>query len=1122
MESLSRKISSIKKLVNDLEWEKAEHELKRELQKNPNDPQFNSLLGQLYNNLGQPEKALEFHQKVIECLPEESVAYFNLALSLKEIGIHNSVSVIENLKKALDLEPDNVVALKFLGIFYISLGKYDLAEQLLLQALNIKDDGNSHVDISKLYIHKGLFSKAMVHLKKAITLQPDNVQAHNNVANILIRSCLHPEGQETYRNALLLDSNYLGLYHNYLFDLHYDDKITVEELYKEHMNWAERCSNDITARGSFKNLRIKDKRLRVGYVSGDLRGHSVGFFMKPILASHSEREIETFVYYNYETVDNVTLAFHKMLPVGWRDIHHLSDERVIDQIQGDRIDILVDLSGHSKGNRMEVFAAKPAPIQVTYLGYPDTTGLDSMDYRFTDQLSDPAGLTDEYYSEKLIRLEDCFLCYQPPDNLPDISGNKEPVSGKIVFCSFNNSAKINSTTIRLWSKLLKEIPGASLQLKASAFADSEIVDNVSSMFTKQGVQREQLKFNGFVDSVADHLALYNSTDIALDTFPYNGTTTTFEALLMGCPVVTLVGDRHSSRVGLTILSNLGLQECIAYSEEDYVRISINLATDPARLTKIKRNLRMKLQASVLVDGVGFVKKLEKAYRMMWHTWCEAEGDSKPARIKVKGGVRVTVPDSYQLLTPFILREQEDWFEIDLGFVKKFLQPGMQVIDIGANYGLYTLNMAKQVGEKGNILAFEPSSDTAAYLKMSVDDNKFDNIWVIEAGLSSEKGGAILSLKWNAELNSICHQGDDIAENSEFISLLSLDNAVEEFGLQKLDFIKLDAEGEEARILHGAGSTLNNFSPLIMYELTHGDGHNLGLVYQLKDYGYDSYYLVPGLNVLVPFDHTKKSDGYLLNLFACKNDMADKLEGKGLLCQKIEQECSEKITAKERELFWKGKKYFATVEAFWKTRSKEHSERERVDYLDSLDMYIQAHKSISPAARVGLLVSAFNSLKHICETSPSLPRLLSLVRVSGELGEREYAIGVLEVLYELFNSSDQLVIDEEHLAALERYDNIDPIGVVGEWCLSSVAEARIKYKYFSSYFDIAAESLETLELLKELGLQSPEMERRRQLLLLRDSKIKTVEHNNLLSLEGADNLNATWWNLRRSKKRNTSH
>ncbi|MEM8829299.1 MAG: hypothetical protein AAGE96_08080, partial [Cyanobacteria bacterium P01_G01_bin.19] len=343
-----------------------------------------------------------------------------------------------------------------------------------------------------------------------------------------------------------------------------------------------------------------------------------------------------FCYANNRQADGVTRRLQQLAD-GWREIHHLSDRSVAELIVQDEIDILVDLSGHTFGNRLGIFAYKPAPIQISYLGYPNTTGLTTIDYRLTDAYADPPGITEHLYSEKLVRMPH-FMCYQPPSNTPEIKALPAIANGYITFGSFNNLAKITPQTLDCWIEILQQVPNSRLFLKARSLQDSATCDRLYQTFQDAGISRDRLQLLSWTASSQEHLNSYNRVDIALDTFPYHGTTTTCEAMWMGVPVVSLAGNTHVSRVGVSLLSSVGLTEFIATSTEDYCHKAVALAKDIPKLAQIRQNLRSQIESSPLTGGKAFVRFLESIYRQMWQQWCDRQTPT-PAKILR----RVTIP-----------------------------------------------------------------------------------------------------------------------------------------------------------------------------------------------------------------------------------------------------------------------------------------------------------------------------------------------------------------------------------------------------------------------------------------------------------------------------------------------
>jgi protein O-GlcNAc transferase len=371
------------------------------------------------------------------------------------------------------------------------------------------------------------------------------------------------------------------------------------------------------AGASHANDATPERRLRIGYVSAEFRAHPVSQFFEPILACHDREQFETFCYSDVGRPDHVSGRMRSLATV-WRETRKLSDEQLAQHIRTDGIDVLVDLSGHMTDHRLLAFARRPAPVQVTYLGYPDTTGLATMDYRITDSHHDPPGLTERYHTEHLIRLDSCCWCYRPDDDAPDVRESPVVASGIVTFGVLNKLVKINSGIIQLWCRILEQTPGSKLMVLVGPRGSSD--QTLYERFRANGIGTDRLLL---VERTGrpQYLARHHTIDVALDTFPYNGHTTTCDALWMGVPVVTLAGRTHVSRTGVSVLSNVGLRELVAESPEAYVAKAVSLTQDLPRLAWLRRGLRERIRLSPLCEQRGFASRLEAAYRNLWHRWC---------------------------------------------------------------------------------------------------------------------------------------------------------------------------------------------------------------------------------------------------------------------------------------------------------------------------------------------------------------------------------------------------------------------------------------------------------------------------------------------------------------------
>jgi predicted O-linked N-acetylglucosamine transferase (SPINDLY family) len=422
------------------------------------------------------------------------------------------------------------------------------------------------------------------------------------------------------RKALALVPDYLNAYQVLLLAMQYSASVTPEQMYAAHVCFGEQFEAPLrSAWQAHANSCEPSKRLKIGYVSPDFRKHAVAYFIEPILAQHDRTQVEVFCYHNDTQIDAVTERLQNLADK-WIPCKHFSDEQLAERIRADGIDILIDLAGHTGGNRLLTFARKPAPVQVTYLGYPATTGLTAIDYRLTDGYAEPVGMTEALNTETLWRLPDIFCCYRAHDNSPDVIDHP-PLhdNGFVTFGCFNNFSKLTEPVLKLWEKILQRVPNAKLMLEIAGLDVPAFRAEVDARLASFGLPADRLLL--IPRHPQNQYKLYNRIDIALDPFPCNGGTTSLDTLWMGVPFVTLAGRHFTSRMGVTILANAGLQELVTNNEDDYVELAAELATDIPRLTALRDGLRERVQAGPLMDAPRFTRQLEQSYRTMWATWC---------------------------------------------------------------------------------------------------------------------------------------------------------------------------------------------------------------------------------------------------------------------------------------------------------------------------------------------------------------------------------------------------------------------------------------------------------------------------------------------------------------------
>jgi protein O-GlcNAc transferase len=507
-----------------------------------------------------------------------------------------------------------------LGVVLRSMGRFGDAAEEFRAAIGIKGDLVEAVcNLSACHGERGEFVESGALAERAIAIDANHGAAYNNLGNALSRQGRAVEAVAAYRRAIELQPADARAHSNLLLELHYLTDVDPDAMFAEHLAFGRKYPPPAAVR--FPNRRDANRRLRVGYVSADFREHSVGYFIDAALDKHDRNSFEIFCYADVVTPDALTRRMQAR-HLAWRAITGMPTEGVVELIRRDQIDILVDLAGHSAKNRLPVFAKRAAPVQVSYLGYPDTTGIAAMDYRITDSRVDPPDDCDRFSVEILHRLDPCAWCFRPHEPSPPVPPPRDD-HGPITFGTFNALPKLNDPLIATWAEILRALPDARFLIKALALGEAPTAETLRERFAAHGVAAERVDLRSHTDDATQHLAAYGGIDIALDTFPYNGTTTTCEAMWMGVPVLTLAGRSHAGRVGASLLAAVELEELIAANREAYVQIAVGLAWDRGRLTGYRQTLRPRMLASPLMNGFDFTRRLEAAYRSMWGQWCNS-------------------------------------------------------------------------------------------------------------------------------------------------------------------------------------------------------------------------------------------------------------------------------------------------------------------------------------------------------------------------------------------------------------------------------------------------------------------------------------------------------------------
>jgi predicted O-linked N-acetylglucosamine transferase (SPINDLY family) len=617
----------------------AEECIRRAIAIDPYDASAHSNLGEVFRKTGRLDEAIASYQRAIEINPSSVEACYNLGLALASNG--RLAEAIASYRHSIELAPNLPEAHNNLGNALAKAGDFWGAIAALRRAIELKADyAEACSNLGGILTKQGRLDEAISAIRQSLELKPQSVEAWNNLGAALKGQGLLDEAIASYRQARQCQPENAQVRSNIILALHFHPRQDTREIQEEQQRWNRQFASGATGRHvSYDNTPIPDRRLRIGYVSADFRDHVVGRNLRPLFHHHDPQSYEIFCYSGVAQPDALTAEFRQRSQE-WRSIAGMSDEAVAKLIQEDGIDILVDLGQHTSGNRLPIFARQPAPVQVSFAGYPESTGVETIRYRISDRWleteirtrssefgvrssADNARTISELrfsISDHRVFLLDSFWCYDPCGSDVTVSPLPAARNGMVTFSCLNNFAKVNELSLKLWARVLAGVPDSRLLLLCP---DGSPRLRILDFLERQGVTASRVEFASQLPR-SEYLATYHRLDIVLDTFPYNGHTTSLEALWMGVPVVSLAGQCAVSRAGLSQLTNLGLPELAALSEEDYVRYAIALAADLPRLERLRAGLRSRMENSVLMNGPRFAGQIEAAYRATWRQWCNSE------------------------------------------------------------------------------------------------------------------------------------------------------------------------------------------------------------------------------------------------------------------------------------------------------------------------------------------------------------------------------------------------------------------------------------------------------------------------------------------------------------------
>ncbi|KAF9598632.1 hypothetical protein IFM89_028301 [Coptis chinensis] len=583
-------------------------------------------MGVIFKNRGDLESAISCYERCLAVSPNFQIAKSNMAIALTDLGTKVKLEGDINqgvayYKKALYYNWHYADAMYNLGVAYGEMLKFDML------ALSIKPNFSQSLNnLGVVYTVQGKMDAAASMIEKAIVANPSYAEAYNNLGVLYRDAGNIALAIEAYEQCLKIDPDSRNAGQNRLLAMNYINEGKDDKLFEAHRDWGRRFMRLFTQYTSWDNPKEPERPLVIGYVSPDYFTHSVSYFIEAPLLYHDYSKYKVVVYSAVVKADAKTNRFReKVLKKGglWRDIYGIDEKKVSSMVREDKVDILVELTGHTANNKLGMMACRPAPIQATWIGYPNTTGLPTIDYRITDSLVDPPD-TRQRHVEELVRLPECFLCYTPSSEAGPVCPTPALLNGFVTFGSFNNLAKITPKVLQVWARILRAVPNSRLVVKCKPFCCDSVRQRFLSTLEQLGLEPLRVDLLPLILLNHDHMQAYSLMDISLDTFPYAGTTTTCESLYMGVPCVTMAGSVHAHNVGVSLLSKVGLGNLIAETEDEYVESAVHLASNVTALSELRSSLRDLMAKSPVCDGPNFILGLETTYRNLWHRYCRGD------------------------------------------------------------------------------------------------------------------------------------------------------------------------------------------------------------------------------------------------------------------------------------------------------------------------------------------------------------------------------------------------------------------------------------------------------------------------------------------------------------------
>jgi predicted O-linked N-acetylglucosamine transferase (SPINDLY family) len=971
---------------------------------------------------------------------------------------------IEAYRQAVAHDPAAFTARVNLGVLYErrSLPEQAIAEFEAAVALR-PDDAIALRGLGGILRRVGQLERAVALLTRAVTVAPGDAVARANLGLTLSATGRHDEALPQLAEAVRLAPEDANTHHARLLTMHYASQVTPAEVAAAHREFGRMLERRHPALPPVWYGRAEGRRLRLGFVSGDFRRHAVAFFLEPLLAHLARDAFEIHAFSTFALEDEITVRLRAHCD-GFHDVAGASAGDIAQRVRRLRIDVLVDLAGHMAHNRLDVFAQQPAPLSLTWLGYPDTTGLTRIDLRITDAESDPPGLTESLHTERLLRLPGGFLCYGAPRPAPEVAPCPSAGGAPIRFGSFNALHKVSDQLLALWSRLLAAAPEAQLVLKNPFLSTESGRAQLRARLAAAGLPLARVELIGQVPDAASHLAVYGRIDVALDTYPYHGTTTTCDALWMGVPVVTLAGPAHVSRVGASLLTRVGLADLIAENEDAYIARALELARDLPRREALRRELRARMETGGLSDGARFARVFGEAMQRAYAeraTALEAEGlrvtrdvdastddargatrtpgdalpDDDARWLTLTDGLVLAAPATLDTLDGYVLEERRDTYEDERALVRTLLQTGEHALDLGSGTGLYALTLAQAAGLSGAVFACTEQPRDAARLRASAARN----------GLSTLRVDATFPASTSA-----------LGLRPAFVRIAPTE--LPDVDLD--DLVHLCREG----------------APVVMVEVARAPDIAQAVLAALTGADAASYRLVPGLGLLYPCAYGEEPLPGLTNVFVIPARHREALHARGLLAARIDSSTPPtdlslaelRTLTPLRDLDLEGAMQ----------GSGSTSADSRAAYRDALLAFVWSRRpGLSPELRAAALQRALTSAVAALDDPFHLARLSTLARLATDWGRHDLAVEAAEAA-RAAHGSGQAHLREPFLPACARHDITAPGDRLRALLLSGLLEQEERLGAYSTWFTRdEPETLSRLERLEQLGFQSAELARR---------------------------------------------